>query len=92
MQPSRAYAFGAHVGVHVGDDAVLHLSAEAGRPEVWTYAELTTREVYRTCRESHREVSIRPWSAVIRGGCSLLGCQSAQAASGNGTPVVEWQR
>lgn len=38
--------FGAHVGVHVGADAVLHLCAEAGRPTVWTYAELAARDRY----------------------------------------------
>lgn len=40
--------WGAHVGVHTGDDLVLHLSAEAGYPKVWPMAEFAKRERYRT--------------------------------------------
>ncbi|MGW2232109.1 hydrolase [Streptomyces formicae] len=40
-------AYGAHVGVWVGDDAVLHLCAEAGRPVVWGLAEFAARARYR---------------------------------------------
>jgi hypothetical protein len=41
-------AWGAHVGVEVGDGWVLHLCAEAGRPSVWTMDEFAARERYRT--------------------------------------------
>ncbi|MEV5982185.1 hydrolase [Streptomyces sp. NPDC052114] len=40
-------AYGAHVGVWVGDDAVLHLCAEVGRPVVWGLSDFTARERYR---------------------------------------------
>ncbi|MEU3459357.1 hydrolase [Streptomyces sp. NPDC006733] len=39
--------YGAHVGVWVDDDAVLHLCAEAGRPAVWTLADFAARDRYR---------------------------------------------
>ncbi|MET9604948.1 hydrolase [Streptomyces sp. NPDC006512] len=39
--------FGAHVGVWAGDDAVLHLCAEVGRPALWSLADFTARSRYR---------------------------------------------
>ncbi|MGV2919565.1 hydrolase [Streptomyces alfalfae] len=39
-------AYGAHVGVWTGDDAVLHLCAEAGRPAVWSLADFAARPRY----------------------------------------------
>lgn len=39
--------YGAHVGVCVGTDAVLHLSAEVGRPAVWSPADFAARPRYR---------------------------------------------
>ncbi|MFJ2829635.1 hydrolase [Streptomyces sp. NPDC087263] len=41
-------AWGAHVGVVVGEDRVLHLSAEVGRPAVWGMADFAARDRYRT--------------------------------------------
>ncbi|MBL1099880.1 hydrolase [Streptomyces coffeae] len=41
-------AFGAHVGVLAGPDAVLHLCAEVGRPAVWPLAAFAARPRYRT--------------------------------------------
>ncbi|MFC7303703.1 hydrolase [Streptomyces monticola] len=38
--------YGAHVGVWAGDDAILHLCAEAGRPAVWHPADFGARERY----------------------------------------------
>jgi hypothetical protein len=43
-----ADAWGAHVGVWAGDDAVLHLCAELGRPAVWSMSDFATRSRYRT--------------------------------------------
>ncbi|MEU7410025.1 MULTISPECIES: hydrolase [Streptomyces] len=40
-------AYGAHVGVMVGEGRVLHLCAEAGRPAVWGMTEFATRRRYR---------------------------------------------
>ncbi len=40
-------AYGAHVGVCVGDGQVLHLCAEVGRPAVWGTADFAARERYR---------------------------------------------
>ncbi|MCZ4120927.1 hydrolase [Streptomyces sp. H39-S7] len=39
--------YGAHVGVWIDDDAVLHLCAEVGRPAVWSLADFAARERYR---------------------------------------------
>ncbi|HEY4022102.1 MAG TPA: hydrolase [Pseudonocardiaceae bacterium] len=41
-------AWGAHVGVWVGDEGVLHLCAEVGRPAVWPMSEFAARHRYRT--------------------------------------------
>ncbi|MFG2474871.1 hydrolase [Streptomyces fagopyri] len=41
-------AWGAHVGVVVGECRVLHLCAEVGRPVIWPLEEFATRERYRT--------------------------------------------
>ncbi|MFC9843538.1 hydrolase [Streptomyces sp. NPDC060223] len=41
-------AWGAHVGVVVGEDRVLHLCAEVGRPVVWDLADFAARDRYRT--------------------------------------------
>lgn len=40
--------WGAHVGVWLGDDRVLHLCAELGRPAVWSPADFAARDRYRT--------------------------------------------
>ena len=42
----RADAYGAHVGVYVGDGEVLHLSKEVGRPAVWPLDEFRRRRRY----------------------------------------------
>jgi hypothetical protein len=41
-------AWGAHVGVWIGDGHVLHLSAEVGRPAVWPLSEFAERARYRS--------------------------------------------
>ncbi|MFD5631335.1 hydrolase [Streptomyces sp. NPDC127072] len=46
---STGEAWGAHVGVVVGEGRVLHLSAEVGRPAVWGTADFAARDRYRTC-------------------------------------------
>lgn len=40
-------AYGAHVGVSVGEGRVLHLCAEVGRPAVWEMTEFASRRRYR---------------------------------------------
>jgi hypothetical protein len=40
-------AWGAHIGVWAGDDTVLHLCAEAGRPALWSLATFAARPSYR---------------------------------------------
>lgn len=45
---SGSDAWGAHVGVCVGDDEVLHLCAEVGLPTVWSLANFAERNRYRT--------------------------------------------
>ncbi|MFF9479815.1 cell wall hydrolase [Streptomyces sp. NPDC014733] len=42
----RPEGYGAHVGVHLGPDRVLHLCKEVGRPAVWCYAEFAARARY----------------------------------------------
>ncbi|MGW0629733.1 hydrolase [Streptomyces sp. NPDC002758] len=39
--------YGAHVGIRLHDDRVLHLCAEIGRPAVWTLGDFAERERYR---------------------------------------------
>ncbi len=51
----RQQAFGAHVGVVCGDDEVVHLSKEVGRPAVWTFAQFAA-----TPRFAHRIGLKRP--------------------------------
>ncbi|RKS71007.1 hypothetical protein BZB76_5487 [Actinomadura pelletieri DSM 43383] len=41
-------AWGAHVGVWVDDDQVLHLSDEVGYPVVWSMDDFAARARYRT--------------------------------------------
>ncbi|WP_309505775.1 hydrolase [Streptomyces pyxinae] len=40
-------AWGAHLGIWVGDDRILHLCKEVGHPAVWTPADFARRERYR---------------------------------------------
>jgi hypothetical protein len=47
LYSERPDPYGAHVGVIVGDDAVLHLCAEIGRPVVWTERQFAERDRYR---------------------------------------------
>ncbi|MYT34290.1 hypothetical protein [Streptomyces sp. MspMP-M5] len=42
----RPEGYGAHVGVHLGPDRVLHLCREVGRPVVWGYADFAVRARY----------------------------------------------
>lgn len=42
----RAQAWGAHVGVVVSQDEVLHLCVEVGKPAVWSFEEFATRPHY----------------------------------------------
>ncbi|MFG2827718.1 cell wall hydrolase [Streptomyces sp. NPDC048434] len=42
----RPPGYGAHVGVHLGPDQVLHLCREVGRPAVWRYADFAARPRY----------------------------------------------
>lgn len=39
-------AFGAHVGVQMAADQVLHLCAEVGRPAMWSHSEFAERARY----------------------------------------------
>ncbi|MFI1535149.1 hydrolase [Streptomyces anandii] len=60
--------YGAHVGVWAGEDRVLHLCAEAGRPAVWDLAEFAERERYRVLIGFKRV--IRTESVEVFGGSS----------------------
>ena len=40
--------WGAHIGVWAGDEKVLHLCAEEGRPALWNMAMFAARPSYRT--------------------------------------------
>lgn len=39
-------AYGAHVGVYIGDGKVLHLAQSIGKPEIAEHTELMTRPLY----------------------------------------------
>jgi hypothetical protein len=60
-------AYGAHLGVWVGEGRVLHLCAEAGRPAVWTMTEFAARERY--------QVLIGIKRVIVRQSAELLGNQ-----------------
>jgi cell wall-associated NlpC family hydrolase len=45
---ATAESWGAHVGVWVGDDQILHLCAEIGHPAVWRMNDFAARQRYRT--------------------------------------------
>ncbi|MGW7573938.1 cell wall hydrolase [Streptomyces sp. NPDC054765] len=55
--PDRPPGYGAHVGVHLGPDQVLHLCREAGRPAVWRYADFAARPRYGRFLGAKRAVS-----------------------------------
>ncbi|ACQ82193.1 hypothetical protein Bcav_3952 [Beutenbergia cavernae DSM 12333] len=55
-----AEAYGAHVGVVLGPDAVLHLCAEVGRPAVWGWADLAARERYAVVLGGVRPAGVSP--------------------------------
>ncbi len=42
----REQAWGAHVGVVCGEDEVVHLCAEVGRPAVWSFADFARSSHY----------------------------------------------
>ncbi|WP_405746617.1 cell wall hydrolase [Streptomyces sp. NBC_01525] len=42
----RPEGYGAHIGVHLGPDRVLHLCKEVGHPAVWGYADFAARARY----------------------------------------------
>ncbi|MFD3948286.1 hydrolase [Streptomyces sp. NPDC058579] len=48
--------YGAHVGVSVGSDAVLHLSAEVGSPAVWKLTDFARRLRYRVLIGAKRAI------------------------------------
>jgi hypothetical protein len=45
---ATAESWGAHVGVWISDDQILHLCAEIGRPAVWRMDDFAARPRYRT--------------------------------------------
>ncbi|OPC82215.1 cell wall hydrolase [Embleya scabrispora] len=45
-RPDRAPGYGAHVGVYLGPDRVLHLCREVGRPAIWGFADFAARPQY----------------------------------------------
>ncbi|WP_260634910.1 cell wall hydrolase [Streptomyces angustmyceticus] len=53
----RPPGYGAHVGVHLGPDQVLHLCREIGRPAVWRYADFAARPRYRRFLGAKRAVA-----------------------------------
>ncbi|MFF8785943.1 cell wall hydrolase [Streptomyces sp. NPDC015125] len=53
----RPTGYGAHVGVHLGPDQVLHLCREVGEPVVWRYADFAARPRYGRFLGAKRAVS-----------------------------------
>ncbi|MFG2531212.1 cell wall hydrolase [Streptomyces sp. NPDC048516] len=53
----RPPGYGAHVGVHLGPDQVLHLCREVGEPAVWRYADFAARPRYGRFLGAKRAVS-----------------------------------
>lgn len=57
--------YGAHVGVWIDDDAVVHLCAEVGRPVVWALADFAGRERYRVLVGAKRVMNPTPPPPVM---------------------------
>lgn len=55
---ATASAYGAHVAVCAGDDAILHLCAEVGHPVVWGPADFAARERYSVRLGAKRVVAL----------------------------------
>ncbi|MGK5629624.1 cell wall hydrolase [Streptomyces sp. URMC 123] len=58
--PGRPEGYGAHVGVHLGPDRVLHLCAEVGRPALWSYRDFAARPRYARLLGAKRAGAARP--------------------------------
>lgn len=59
-------AYGAHVGVYVAPDRVLHLCREIGAPTVWSFADFARRPRYRVVVGAKR--FLRRRSSAAHGG------------------------
>lgn len=59
---AKADAYGAHVGLVIATDQVLHLSREVGHPAVWSLADFAVRPRYATLLGGKRP--IRPRSVT----------------------------
>ncbi|GAA1596333.1 hypothetical protein GCM10009804_61080 [Kribbella hippodromi] len=57
-------AYGAHVGVCVEEERVLHLCAEAARPVVWDMSAFTNRERYQVLVGIKRVITTHPPAAT----------------------------
>ncbi|UGQ12904.1 cell wall hydrolase [Yinghuangia sp. ASG 101] len=66
-KPGRDEGYGAHVGVHVGPDRVLHLCREVGAPAVWSYRDFAERPYYSRLLGIKRVRGRRPSSAAASG-------------------------
>lgn len=51
--------YGAHVGLVMATDQVLHLSREVGRPTIWSFAEFAARPRYATLLGGKRPTRAR---------------------------------
>ena len=56
----RPEAWGAHVGLYIGDDRAMHLARSVGRPAVWTLAEFARRTEYRVFIGAKRPIGQHP--------------------------------
>lgn len=54
---SRPDPYGAHVGIYLGNDRVIHLSKEVGSPTVWDFQQFKDRERYRFFIGAKRAIS-----------------------------------
>ncbi|MGO9454751.1 MAG: NlpC/P60 family protein [Candidatus Binataceae bacterium] len=54
-------AWGAHVGVYLGDKQVLHLCKSAGHPEIWTLDQFAATTAYRALLGAKRFRSSANW-------------------------------
>lgn len=45
---SSGESFGAHIGIFMASDEILHLSREVGKPAVWSFEEFAMRSRYST--------------------------------------------
>ena len=65
-------SYGAHVGVYLGNDKIIHLSKEVGYPTVWDFKDFKKRENYKVFVGAKRVTSLLPWPLAKLSSSTLI--------------------